>query len=113
MSRVIGESEFREALLRKVGGWTPYRGVTGPGRSGAVASVYASHAMGIPWLPYGRPCPDALRPLLIVDTATKSGGTLRKAARKYDCDERDCVALFDEPPRLRFWYETAATAAQP
>jgi hypothetical protein len=28
-----------------------YKAVTGPGRSGAVASAYASHFLNIPWIP--------------------------------------------------------------
>lgn len=48
--RIVSEHEFAERLrslltdpLFGEAGW-----VTGPGRSGAVASVYASHILGIP-----------------------------------------------------------------
>lgn len=105
MSRVVGEIEFSSALRAAVAGVSA-RCVTGPGRSGAVASVYASHAMRIPWIPYGERCPDEIRPLLIIDTAAKSGATLRKAQRKYG-GESIAIALFQEPPRVRFWYEVS------
>lgn len=101
--RVVSEAEFSAAIrLRLLG--VKARAVVGPGRSGAVASVYASHILGIPFIPYGTECPEHLRPLLVVDTARKSGATLRKAERRYG---GDCVVVhvFNEPPRLRFWYE--------
>lgn len=108
--RIVSEAEFSGAIrLRLLG--IKARAVVGPGRSGAVASVYASHILGIPFIPYGTACPDHLRPLLIVDTARKSGATLRKAERRYG---GDCVVVhvFDEPPRLRFWYEPEAHNAE-
>lgn len=106
---LVTESMFR-ARLREVLDADQYdlfwaNGVTGPGRSGAVAAVYFSHQLGIPFLPYGLPCPDALRPLLIVDTAKQSGATLRKAAAKYSDGLTITKYLFDEPPRVMFWYE--------
>lgn len=79
--------------------------VTGPGRSGAIASVYASHALGVPFVPYGSTVPVHLGRLLIIDTAQQSGRTLRKAERKYDHAAPLAVACFHEPPRVKFWYE--------
>lgn len=79
--------------------------VTGPGRSGAIASVYASHMLGIPFIPYGNHCPDHLAPLLVIDTAKMSGASLRKACRKYAHLNPISIHLYDEPPRVRFWYE--------
>lgn len=81
------------------------RAVTGPGRSGAIASAMASHMLGIPFVPYGQPVTPDLRPLLIIDTAAKTGRTLRKAAQRYHDGETIPVALYQEPPRVRFWYE--------
>ena len=101
--RRVAEVEFAARLRDRLRG-VEAKAVTGPGRSGAVAAVYASHLMGVPFIPYGLPCPDHLRPLLIVDTARKSGATLRKAERKYG-NAVVVVHAFDEPPRLRFWYE--------
>lgn len=104
MSRVITEPEFATALRRRLL-ITGVKSVTGPGRSGAIASVYASHMLGLPWIPYGDPCPQHLRPLLIVDTAMKTGRTMRKAYRRYEDGTAIGIAVFNEPPRVRFWYE--------
>jgi len=102
--RIISEKAFQERLTEAL---EPFHGVaravTGPGRSGAVASVYASHMLKVPWLPAGGPVPEKLRPVLVVDTASKSGRTLRKMARRV---ETDLVTFaFLEPPRVHFWYE--------
>lgn len=108
---IVSEAEFSCAIrLRLLG--VKARAVVGPGRSGAVASVYASHLLGIPFLPYGAKCPEHLRPLLIVDTARKSGASLRRAERRYGGGDCVVVHVYDEPPRLRFWYERAAHNAE-
>ena len=99
--RLITEDEFRAEVIEKLHDkFGIYNYVTGPGRSGAVASVYASHYLGIPFVPYkhkSRGLP------LIVDTAAKTGRTIRKASKVYGC--ADWVVMFQEPPRVRFWYE--------
>lgn len=103
---IIPEPEFAarlQALLTdpvyQDAGW-----VTGPGRSGAVAAVYASHILHIPFVPYGQAA-GRLGRVLIVDTAMESGATLRKAERRYRAyDPLTCVA-WHEPPRVAFWYE--------
>jgi hypothetical protein len=107
---VISEQDFDLALQSKLAN-VKAKMVVGPGRSGAIASVYASHILGIPFLPYGTPCPEHMRPLLIVDTARKSGATLRKAERLYG---EGCIVVhvYDEPPRLRFWYEREVRMAK-
>lgn len=105
--RIVGEQEFRATVrvrleredLALIGS------VTGPGRSGAVAAVYASHILGIPFIPFGSPCPSDLGDLLIVDTATESGKTLRKAAKRYAQNNPTVIAFYHEPPRVAFWYE--------
>lgn len=108
MSRRVTEQEFADAIRHAI---TPnlsgVRSVTGPMRSGAIASVYASHLLGIPFVPYGEPVPEKLWPVLVIDTARKTGASLRKAARRTGAPIEQCVmvAVFDEPPRLRFWYE--------
>ena len=102
--RIIEEFEFRQALIRKL---EPFRGVfravTGPGRSGAIASVYASHYLKIPMLPVAEGCGCGLTPLLVIDTAVSSGRTMRKAMKK--CGSLQGIAIFNEPPRVKFWYE--------
>lgn len=108
MSRLVSEAEFSVAIRTALNGMVADC-VTGPGRSGAVAAVYASHILGIPFIPYGQRVPDNLPRLLIVDTATESGATLRKAVRKYNAmhlPEPLVVAVYQEPPRVMFWYES-------
>jgi adenine/guanine phosphoribosyltransferase-like PRPP-binding protein len=113
--RTIAEPEFaaalRAALERAIVAGTA-RSVTGPGRSGAIAAVYASHMLGIPFLPFGQEGP---APVLVIDTAAKTGRTLRRAVRRYERMGLPAAALavFDESPgeagdrgcRVRFWYE--------
>src|ERR1700724_3312508 len=84
-SRIVGETEFaqRLPLVLKNARIENIGAVTGPGRSGAVAAVYASHMLGVPFIPYGMRCPEHFQ-LLIVDTARESGRTLRKAAKRYE-----------------------------
>jgi hypothetical protein len=105
--KIITESEFsarlREALAASDA--VMCGSVTGPGRSGAIASVYASHILRIPFIPFGAVVPKRLGCLLIVDTASESGATMRKAARRYGDSLPVCVVAFQEPPRVAFWYE--------
>lgn len=103
--RVISEEEFREALFKLLDALKNnyFKSVSGPGRSGAIAAVYTSHYLGIPFIPHGRPVRDVFKPHLIIDTATESGKTLRKAFIKAKAD--GAFAVFQEPPRVKFWYE--------
>jgi hypothetical protein len=79
--------------------------VTGPGRSGAIASVYASHLLRVPFIPYGSTPPVHLGRALIIDTARETGATLRKAERRYEAANPIVLVCFEEPPRVAFWYE--------
>lgn len=76
--------------------------VTGPGRSGAVASVYASYLLSVPFVPYGQKIPG--KKALIVDTVVMTGKTIRKASRKYD----DAPYVFGilVSKKRRLWFET-------
>lgn len=110
MSSVISEPEFY-ARLRVVllsVDRSDRKCVTGPGRSGAIASVYASHLLGIPWIVSASFVPADLKPALVIDTAAKTGRTIRRCARLAGLDEADHVVLWQEPPRVRFWYESEA-----
>ena len=107
---IVAESPFKFSLSRSLHDLRgKFRAVIGPGRSGAVASVYASHFLGIPFVSEGDwdKIPYKLSPVLIVDTAKKTGRTMRKLASKLRgvgiVSER--VAIFNEPPRWTFWYE--------
>jgi hypothetical protein len=106
MIQVISEAEFDERIRDILSYGVEAGCVTGPGRSGAIAAVYASHILGIPFIPYGAKSPEHLWPLLIIDTATESGATLRKAERRYECARPIVIACYHEPPRVAFWYES-------
>lgn len=101
----ITEDQFRERIGNVLADAGDVGAVTGPGRSGAVASVYASHLLGVPFIPYGQKHPQHLGRLLIVDTARESGATLRKAERKYAGCTPLVLVAYEEPPRVVFWYE--------
>lgn len=103
--RIVSEQEFKEAILAMLSDLPAVGSVTGPGRSGAVAAVYASHILGVPFIPYGQKAPLHLGRLLIIDTATESGATLRKASLRYEGATPLVVAVYNEPPRVAFWYE--------
>lgn len=113
MVRVVSETEFNDRIRSVLASAdvAAVGCVTGPGRSGAVASVYASHILGVPFIPFGSRTPSHLGRLLIIDTATESGRTLRKAARKYEEDDPLVIACYQEPPRVAFWYEAAKPQA--
>lgn len=110
--RIISEEEFKARIievLRDVDRDADIGCVTGPGRSGAVAAVYASHLLRIPFVPFGTfKIPTHLGKILIIDTARESGKTLRQAVRRYEKIEGAKVVsavCFEEPPRVAFWYE--------
>jgi len=104
--RIITEEEFSECIRNILSlGFDDIGSVTGPGRSGAVASVYASHILGVPFIPYKSNVPWHLGCLLIIDTAMESGATMRKAERFYGDVKSRSVVCFHEPPRVGFWYE--------
>lgn len=102
---IVSEQEFSKNIKLKLNGIN-VKSVTGPGRSGAIASVYASHILKVPFIPYGQNVPDCIKPLLVIDTAKKSGETLRKAQRKYG-QNVITLNIYDEPPRVKFWYENS------
>jgi len=51
--------------------------------------------------------PAKLLPVLVIDTAAETGQTLRKAARRTGAPDQavSTLAVYVEPPRVRFWYE--------
>ena len=107
--RVISEAEFAERAFEWARCMAPsVAAVTGPGRSGAVASVYLSHMLGVPFLPFKAMGDIGESPILIVDTAIQSGRTLRKVVSWYERRNKNVIshAFYNEPPRVRFWYET-------
>lgn len=118
--RIVSEQEFSNRLRFELGFqgiWEPLTEktevgcVTGPGRSGAIAAVYASHLLRVPFIPYGQKAPPHLGRLLIIDTASLTGKTIRKAAKKYESARPMALVLFDEKDpaigRVAFWYEAS------
>jgi adenine/guanine phosphoribosyltransferase-like PRPP-binding protein len=103
----ISEPEFRDKLsvLLNSHDLSTVRCVTGPGRSGAIASVYTSHILGVPFVPYSQKLPEYMKPVLIIDTAHNSGRTLRRAERKYQNHNPIVLYVIKEPPRRKFFYE--------
>lgn len=101
------EPEFQARLIEVLAALpaTEIGSVTGPVRSGAIASVYASHLLGVPFIPFGSRCPVNPGRLLIIDTARESDATLRKAERRYADARPVVIACIEEPPRVAFWYE--------
>ena len=107
--RIVSEQEFSEKLMRVAPAYLkglpwPMKYVTGPGRSGAIMSVYMSHYFSLSFVPYGQMVPE-LEKVLVVDTAILSGRTLRKAARKYGDGYRFFLYNQDLTGRVKFWYE--------
>lgn len=112
----ITEEEFRarlrmmchmEGLKRK-----KFDFVTGPGRSGAVAAVYTSHHLGIPYIPHKSGNYGNYKRCLIIDTAVYTGKTLKKSSnwhRKQGLSVLS-LALFKEEKKhyYKFWYENTA-----
>ena len=107
---VIGPATFTFAcrLTPKPDG---ARFVTGPGRSGAIASAILSHQWGVAFLPFGQyveaPC------VVVVDTIEQSGATLRAAAKRYPNCIGTVAVMGRDPSRHRFWYEERACESHP
>lgn len=108
--RVVSEAEFSETIKQTLNDpfYKTFRGVTGPGRSGAVAAVYASHILGVPYITF-KSTTNKVSPLLLIDTATYTGKTMRKATNWYNGFGVDVhpLALYHETPKnlVKFWYE--------
>ncbi len=81
MSEPEWRAEFYKALDQVKG--QSFTFVTAPGRSGAVAAVYASHYLGISFKPHKAGNYTEDKSVLIVDTVEYTGRTLRKAKSWY------------------------------
>lgn len=98
------QQEIRSLIINKEDKLKHIQAVTGPGRSGAVAAVYASYILGVPFIPYGQVFPGHI---LVIDTVAQSGKTLRKAVAKLKKTHASVTALsvYKQQERLHFWYE--------
>ena len=105
---IVSEEEFRKKFTEALDKAPLCDYVVGPGRSGAVAAVYASHYLGIPFVPYKHFIEG--KKALVVDTARASGETLRKASRIYG--DAPYVFAVDEEltGHVKFWYEELSMA---
>ena len=83
--------------------------VTGPGRSGAIAAVYASHYLGVPFKPHKAGNYERDESVLIVDTVEYTGRTLRRAAKWYQRHNLEPTVAFavkeTKGHYFKMWYE--------
>lgn len=102
MRQYVSEAEFAQVIRSKLPDEKPDY-VTGPGRSGAIASVYFSHLTGVPFIPWGYKPP--IGKVLVIDTSSMSGRTIRKAVNKFN--NADSLVVFNTPGIHNiFWYES-------
>lgn len=107
----MSESEWREKFFLALDqvDTTGISFVTGPGRSGAVASVYASHYLGLNFKPHKAGNYDKDTKVLIVDTVEYTGKTLRKAEAWYKKRGLEVVVVFAVKETrghyYKMWYE--------
>jgi adenine/guanine phosphoribosyltransferase-like PRPP-binding protein len=105
------EQEWREHFFRALDDIeaSQFDFVTGAGRSGAVAAVYASHYLGLPFKPHksGNYTDDSA--VLIVDTVEYTGKTLRKAKSWYERKGLIAVTAYaikeEHGHYFKMWYE--------
>lgn len=107
-SVMVEEREFASLLAAALKDVAPPDFIVGPGRSGAVAAVYASYHLHRPFVPYGHKGAEPGARVLVIDTVSMSGKTIRKAKSRY---ERlgyvvDAVTVVPQNHRRHhFWFE--------
>lgn len=103
---MVSETNFKQRMIEKMKTFnlSQYKFVTGPGRSGAIASVYVSHYYNLTFINYKSNISDEFKSkVLVVDTAEKTGRTVRKAAKIYN---NEYVTFFNGAELHHiFWYE--------
>lgn len=102
----ISETQFRLDMKSKLShiNIEELKFVTGPGRSGAIASVYVSHMTHLSFVPYKSGNFKETDKFLIVDTASMTGRTIRQANNYYQGSKY--MVVYDNPAiRHVFWYE--------
>lgn len=106
--RLVTEPEFHQRIKELLADprFDSVGSVTGPGRSGAIAAVYASHILRVPFITYGGKPPLQHGKLLIIDTAIETGSTMERAVKRYGEQDTLTLACYHEPPRVMFWYES-------
>lgn len=107
-SIVVTETEFSVMLDQALEGLEAPVFITGPGRSGAIAAVYASYRLHRPFVPFGHPGGPAGSTVLVIDTVSMSGRTIRKAVAKYErmgFVVRSLTVVPQNQKRHHFWFE--------
>lgn len=110
---MITEPEFvtqlRETLADPV--YATVASVTGPGRSGAMASIYASQLLDIEYVPCGRE-PRTGGPILLIDVADTTMYGLNKLAKRYkDYDQVLCL-VFEVEKSVPMWFELSKASVR-
>jgi adenine/guanine phosphoribosyltransferase-like PRPP-binding protein len=108
---LVSEAEFSATVRNTLSGKMRPDFVTGPGRSGAVAAVYASYALSAPYIPHSTRPAEPGETMLVIDTVSMSGRTIRKAASRWKRlgYEVEALVLYSSPTiRHHFWYENLA-----
>lgn len=103
--RTITESEFQDRLREALSDHEVHfaRWVTGPGRSGAIAAVYASYFLNIPYVQFGYAARPEGAPLVIDITECRKN--FRDADRLYGHLSPIKIALFEIKPYQSFWFK--------
>lgn len=107
---VVSENEFSTLVGLAIAEEPMPDFIVGPGRSGAVASVYVSYRMHRPFVPYGHAGGPKGSTVLIVDTVSMTGGTIRKARARYErmgFVVRTLTIVPENRKRHHFWFEYA------
>lgn len=108
----VTEAEFSATVRHTLAGMVRPDFVTGPGRSGAVAAVYASYALSSPYIPHSTRPAESGETILVIDTVSMSGRTIRKAESRWKRlgYEVSSLVLYSSPTiRHHFWYEALAS----
>lgn len=103
------QERIEEALADRHG---KFAWVMGPGRSGAIAAIYASHILNIPWVPYGF-LPRAKGKGLLIDIAHTNALCLNRAVRRYRTRETETLLLFHTPDAIPvLWFQCPAISVK-
>lgn len=105
---IVSEPEFSTMVAEALKDVEKPDFIVGPGRSGAIAAVYASYRLHRPFVPFGHPGGPEGSKVLVIDTVSMSGRTIRKAAARYERMGYVVMALTVVPrnqKRHHFWYE--------
>lgn len=110
---MISEADFidRLKLVLEDPEFSHAEWVTGPGRTGAMAAIYASHILNVSFVAYGHR-PKANGYVLVMDILNDNPRTMRRALKHYDiCRPIPCI-VFPEIENEGLWFEQGQTNVQ-